>query len=232
MLFQQLFDKESFTYTYLLGEPAQRQAVLIDPVQEHVPLYLSLLKERNLSLAYILETHVHADHVTGAADLRAATKAWLAVGKYAGAGCADLQIEDGDHIRFGGETIRAIATPGHTAGCISYLWQDRVFTGDTLLIDGCGRTDFQGGDAGTLYDSVTRKLFTLPGETLVYPAHDYRQRHVSSIAQERETNPRLAGKSRDEFVALMARLDLPKPKRMERAVAANQHRGRNSTPLL
>jgi sulfur dioxygenase len=229
MLFQQLFDKASATYTYLLGDPAGGQAVLIDPVQEHVPLYLSLVRELNLVLAYILETHVHADHVTGGADLRAATGAKLAVGKHTGAACADIQIEDGDRLQFGEEVLEAIATPGHTPGCMSYLWHDRVFTGDALLIAGCGRTDFQGGDAGTLYDSVTRKLFTLPGETLVYPGHDYRQRHVSSIAQERDTNPRLAGKSRDEFVALMAKLDLPEPKLMEQAVAANQRCGRSDT---
>lgn len=226
MYFRQLFDEFSSTYTYLLGDMATREAVLIDPVQAHNDMYLSLLNEQDLKLKYILETHVHADHITGASALRAATGAQAAISAQAGASCADIQLESYDVLIFGNEQIKVLATPGHTAGCISYLWRDRVFTGDALLIGGCGRTDFQGGDAGTLYDSITRQIWPLADETLIYPGHDYHHKHVSSVAQERETNPRLSGKSRDEFIAIMNHLKLPMPKLIAVTVPVNRQCGK------
>ncbi|MEQ1666856.1 MAG: MBL fold metallo-hydrolase [Sulfuriferula sp.] len=226
MYFRQLFDALSSTYTYLLGDAITREAVLIDPVQAHNDMYLSLLNEQDLTLKYILETHVHADHITGASALRAATGAQAAISAQAGASCADIQLACGDVLIFGNEQVNVLATPGHTAGCISYLWRDRVFTGDALLIGGCGRTDFQGGDAGALYDSITRQIWPLADETLIYPGHDYHHKHVSSVAQERETNPRLSGKSRDEFIAIMNNLELPMPKLIAVAVPVNQQCGK------
>lgn len=221
--FRQLFDEESATLTYIIGDVAAREAVVIDPVREQVDAVLATLKSMHpdMKLRYIVETHVHADHITGANRLKNETGAHAVVSRHGGAACAEVQIDDGAEIHFGSETLRAIATPGHTAGCVSYLWRDRLFTGDTLLIGGCGRTDFQGGDAGLLYDSIVGKLFSLPGETLVYPGHDYNLRRVSSIEQERLSNPRLAGKSRAEFIAIMQNLNLPRPKRIDEAVPAN-----------
>lgn len=173
-------------------------------------------------LKYSLETHVHADHITGGGLLRQKTNALTGVAGACGAETADLQLKDGDVIAFAQETIKAIATPGHTPGSISYLWRDRLFTGDTLLINGCGRTDFQGGSAIAMYDSIVNKLFTLPEDTLVYPGHDYNGRRVSCIGQEKAINPRLAGKTRDEFVEIMNNLNLPKPKMIDIAVPANR----------
>lgn len=226
IVFRQLFDEESCTLTYLLADPMTGDAVLIDTVREHVGNYASLLSEMNLRLSWVLETHVHADHVTGAAGLKELTGARSVTGRHAGARCADVLAEDGDTIVFGNEVIRVIPTPGHTPGCITYQWRDRLFTGDALLIGGCGRTDFQGGDAGRLYDSLVTRLFTLHNETLVYPGHDYKGLRVSSIGQERTTNPRLAGRSRDEFIDLMGKLDLPPPRRFGEALAANLRCGR------
>lgn len=220
-MFRQLFDDVSSTYTYLVVDGATRSAVLIDPVLERVAEYLELLEPDGVRLAWVLDTHVHADHVTAAAELRRLTGARAAVGAACGATNYDRQLVDGDTIEVGAERIRAIATPGHTPGGMSYLWRDRVFTGDALLIGGCGRTDFQGGDPEALYRSITGRLFALDPDTLVYPGHDYQGRRVSSIAQERATNPRLAGKTLEQFVAIMRGLALPKPKKLEIAVPAN-----------
>jgi glyoxylase-like metal-dependent hydrolase (beta-lactamase superfamily II) len=226
-LFKQLFDAATFTYTYVLADAVTRDAILIDPVQEHTDEYIGLIEGNGLTLRYILETHVHADHVTAVAKLKARyTEAKSVVSEHGGAPCADVKIKDGDMVVFGNEVVRVLATPGHTPGCVSYQWRDRVFTGDALLIGGCGRTDFQGGDAGRLYDSITGRIFTLAPETLIFPGHDYNGRFVSNVAQEMTGNPRLAGKSRDEFIAIMNQLDLPKPKLIDVAVPANQQCGR------
>ncbi len=221
VLFKQLFDEISSTYTYLLADPHTRDAVLIDPVREQLERDLFVLREHALQLRYVLETHVHADHVTGAGLLRERTGARMAVGAECGAECADLQLQDGQLIRFGGEEIRVLSTPGHTPGSVTYQWRDRLFTGDALLIGACGRTDFQNGSADALYDSLLR-LMALEDETLVYPGHDYNGRTVSSIGEERRSNPYIARKSREEFVETMARLNLPKPRLIDIAVPANR----------
>ncbi|MFI3119589.1 MAG: rhodanese-like domain-containing protein [Methylococcaceae bacterium] len=226
MLFKQLFDQETWTYTYLIADPVTKEAVFIDPVNTHIDAYMALLSEHGLHLKYTLETHVHADHITASGLLRQRLGAQTGVSELCGATTADVQIKDGDVFEFGqNERIKVIATPGHTPGSISFLWRDRVFTGDALLIGGCGRTDFQGGDAGAQYDGITQRLFTLADETLVYPGHDYQQRWVSSIAQERTTNPRLAGKTREEFIEIMHHLNLPKPRLIDEAVPANRYCG-------
>ncbi len=223
MLFRQLFDAETWTYTYLLGCEQTKEAVFIDPVNTHIEEYLGLLKQHGLTLKYTLETHVHADHVTASGMLRQRTGAATGVSQLCGAEGASLKLQDNQVLTFaGGETITVMATPGHTAGSISFLWRDRVFTGDSLFINGCGRTDFQSGDAGKLYDAITERLFTLPGETLVYPGHDYNKRWVSSIEQERTTNARLAGKTRAEFIEIMNNLNLPRPRLIDQAVPANR----------
>ncbi len=222
MIFKQLFDTESSTYTYFIADTKAGEAVFIDPVDTHVEDYLALLKQYQCTLKYSLETHVHADHITGGGLLRQKTNALTAVAGACGAQTADLQLNDGDVIEFAQETIKVIATPGHTPGSTSYLWRDRLFTGDALLINGCGRTDFQGGSAIAMYDSIVNKLFTLPDDTLVYPGHDYHGRRVSSVAQEKAINSRLAGKTRDEFVEIMNNLNLPKPRLIDIAVPANR----------
>jgi glyoxylase-like metal-dependent hydrolase (beta-lactamase superfamily II)/rhodanese-related sulfurtransferase len=226
MIFKQLFDAETWTYTYLIADPVSHEAVFIDPVNTHIDDYIALLDAHGLQLKYSLETHVHADHITASGLLRQRLGAQTAVSQLCGAGNADIQIQDGDIFAFGDdEQLKVIATPGHTPGSISFLWRDRVFSGDSLFIGGCGRTDFQGGDAGALYDCITQRLFTLPDETLVYPGHDYQGRWVSSIKQERTSNPRLAGKSRAEFIDIMANLNLPKPRLIDEAVPANRYCG-------
>ncbi|HAZ61231.1 MAG TPA: Zn-dependent hydrolase [Gammaproteobacteria bacterium] len=225
MHLRQYFDPTSSTLTYLLADPARGVAVLIDPVLEHVEDYIRTLEQGGLRLTHSLETHVHADHVTAGGALRQRLGNLTAVGQACGATAADLQLEGGERLPCGDLTIEVISTPGHTPGSVSFRVQDRVFTGDALLIGGCGRTDFQGGDAGTLYDSITERLFTLPDETLVYPGHDYRGRRVSCIGEERSINPRLAGKSRAEFIALMQALALPKPRLIDLAVPANRRCG-------
>ncbi|OBS09519.1 MBL fold metallo-hydrolase [Acidihalobacter prosperus] len=224
-LFRQLFDDDSSTLSYLIADEVSREALIIDPVLGQVARDLALIRECGLTLRHVVETHVHADHVTGAARLREATGASVVVGAAAGVDCADRAIGNGETLQLGGETLIAMATPGHTRGCTSYRWRDRVFTGDTLLIGGCGRTDFQQGDAGQLYDSLQR-LLALPGETLVYPAHDYAGRRVSCIDEERRLNSRIAGRDREAFVALMGGLRLPYPRRIDEALPANEACGR------
>lgn len=223
MIFRQLFDRESSTFTYLVADEASGEAALVDPVIEQVERDLGLVRDLGLRLVAVLDTHVHADHVTGAGTLRQRTQARTFVSAAGGAPCADVLVRDGDVVTLGELTIRALATPGHTNGCVSYLADGRVFTGDTLLVRGCGRTDFQDGDAATLYRSVHEKLFTLPDATLVYPGHDYRGFTCSSIGEEKNLNPRLGrGVTLEAFVATMKALDLPPPAKIHEAVPANR----------
>jgi glyoxylase-like metal-dependent hydrolase (beta-lactamase superfamily II) len=214
----QLFDPASSTFTYVLADTAHRAAIIIDPVAEQLQRDLGLLAAEDLTLLYVLETHTHADHITSAGTLSQLTGALAAAPSGCGILPADRQLVDGDLLRFGEEQLRALHTPGHTAGSMSYLWRDCVFTG-------CGRTDFQSGDAGAMYDSITQRLFALPDDTLVYPAHDYTGRTASSIGHEKRHNPRIAGRSRDEFIALMASLQLPPPRMIDVAVPANRRLG-------
>ncbi len=231
LLFRQLFDAESSTYTYLIADVPTKSAILVDPVLEQVDRDLKLLQELGHSLRYCLETHVHADHITGTARLREATGCKGIVPEHAHNDCADRFIRDGETLVLGQNTIEAIATPGHTDSHTAYLVNnDRVLTGDALLIRGCGRTDFQSGDAGTLFDSVTKKLFTLPDETLVYPAHDYRGHTVSTIGEEKQWNARFAGRDRPDFIEFMTHLVLPQPKKIMEAVPANEHCGNVPVP--
>lgn len=223
MIFHQLYEPESSTYTYLLGDRDSKEAILIDPVLEMVERDLKLVKELGLTLKYIVDTHVHADHITAAGELRKRTGAKTALCYRAGVDCADIPLREGDRLQFGAETLKVLETPGHTSTCVSLLARDRVFTGDTLLIRGCGRTDFQEGSSETLFESVTLKLFTLAGETLVYPGHDYKGHTSSTIEQERLLNPRLgSGKSKAQFVEIMSNLKLQYPKKIDIAVPANQ----------
>lgn len=221
MLLRQLFDPESSTYSYLVADEASGEAALIDPVREQIERDLGLVAELGLRLRWVLETHVHADHVTAAGALRERTGA-RTVASTTGAPCIDVRLAHGERLPLGALEIVALETPGHTDDGLSYLVGAHVFTGDTLLIRGCGRADFQNGDAGALYDSITRTLFTLPGDTAVWPGHDYRGFTSSTIAEERQSNPRLAGRTRDEFIALMAGLRLPPPKRLAESVPANR----------
>lgn len=227
MIFRQLFEPQSSTYTYLLGDPASGRALLIDPVIETAEQELALVQELGLTLACTLETHVHADHLTAAYRLKELTGSRIAGPAHDRLLCRDLWVEDGVPFELGAVTLLPLFTPGHTATHYCYLQQHgdtaRVFTGDALLIDACGRTDFQGGDAAELYRSVHTRLFTLPDDTLVYPGHDYEGRRVSTIRQEKDRNPRLGGdRPLEEFVAIMDGLDLPYPKRMDLAVPANE----------
>ena len=225
MFFKQLFDPASSTLTYLIADDTSHEAVLIDPVTEQLERDSRLLREHGLALKYTLETHVHADHVTAAHALKQATGAQTAVCRDCNAQGYDRLLQDGDVILFGHEEILTIATPGHTPGSVSYLWRDRVFTGDTLLIGGCGRTDFQNGSAEALWSSITEKLFALDEQILVYPAHDYKGRRVSSIGEEKRFNARVSGKTREEFVSIMNNLNLPMPARIHEAVPANLEGG-------
>lgn len=223
MIFEQFFEPVSSTFTYLLACEKTRQAVLIDPVESETARYLAALRERSLSLVYTLETHVHADHVTAADTLRKRLGSKSVVHRDAGAMCGDLLVTDGIHLAVGSLDIEVRYTPGHTNGCVSYYVGDRIFTGDALLIDGCGRTDFQQGDAGQLYDSIHSKIFTLPEDTLVYPGHDYHGNTVSTVGHEKRENKRLGcATSRKAFIALMANLKLAYPKQIDVALPANQ----------
>ena len=226
MIFRQLFEPVSSTYTYLLGSEETGEAILIDPVIVTQDRDLAEVAKLGLKLAWTVDTHVHADHITGAMELRKRTGCKIAAPAPEGVACVDLPLQEGQRLQVGGIVLKPLHTPGHTSGHFAYVVDGRVFTGDALLIDGCGRTDFQNGDSATLYDSVHRKLFTLPDDTLVYPAHDYQNRHVSSIAQEKARNPRLGqGKSVEEFRAIMAGLNLPYPNFIDYAVPGNKQCG-------
>lgn len=224
LIFRQLFDPPSSTYTYLLADEKSRDGVLIDPVFEQVRRDSALLTELGLNLQYTLETHVHADHVTGAWLLRQRTGSRIVVSAKSEADGADLRVAHGDKLTVGGRCLNVRATPGHTHGCVTFVLDDETmaFTGDCLLIRGCGRTDFQGGDAHALYQSVHGQVFTLPAACLLYPGHDYRGLSVTSVAEERRFNPRLGGEtSEEDFVGYMHNLGLPHPKQIDIAVPAN-----------
>ena len=230
MIFKQLFEKQSYTYTYLLGCPTTGQAILLDPVLETVERDLDVIKELGLTLHSALETHIHADHITGGVKLRALTDCKIAGAALDNLSCRDIGIKEGEAFKVGDITLHPLFTPGHTATHHAYLidngTQKMLFSGDALLIEACGRTDFQEGDAGTLYDSVKTKFFTLPGETLVYPGHDYDDRTVSTIAQERQRNPRLTDSiEREQFIKIMDNLDLPYPHKIEYALPGNKQCG-------
>ena len=220
--FRQLFDNETSTYTYVIADNQSRDAIIIDSVLEQAERDIELLEQWELNLKYTLDTHIHADHVTGADRLRKAMGAKTAVGKASGVHCADLLLEDGDGIEVGGLTLTAISTPGHTDSCTSFVLDSFVFTGDCLLIRGCGRTDFQQGDSRKLYQSVTDKLWKLPDATRVYPGHNYRGIPFSTIGEEKCHNPRLKeGTTEEQFVTIMKNLSLDPPKKIEIAVPRN-----------
>ena len=226
MLFRQLYHIGSGSYTYLVAGRAGGEALVIDPVLEQVERYLTLLGELDLTLAKVLDTHVHADHVSGMGALRDRTKCVTVMGAEAPVDVVSMRVRDGDAIEIEGVRLRALHTPGHTSESYSFVMDDRVFTGDTLLIRGTGRTDFQNGDPLAQYDSLFGKLLTLPDETLVYPGHDYKGDTVSTIGEERRFNPRLQVASPDEYAAVMNALDLADPKMMDVAVPANLSVGR------
>lgn len=233
--FRQLFDEESSTYTYLLWDmaSASKDAILIDPVDTQVDRDLKVISDENLTLIYGINTHAHADHITGTGLLKQKVNGEegqqvKSIISTASKAQGDIKVGSGDKIKFGSKYITVRATPGHTEGCVSYVTQDEkmVFTGDALLIQGCGRTDFQGGSASTLYDSVHSQLFTLPDDCTVYPAHDYKGRKSTKIGVEKETNPRLgASKTKEEFIGIMDNLNLSYPKKIDVAVPANMRCG-------
>jgi len=226
MQIRQLFDAESSTFSYLVWDNYSREAALIDPVKTQVRRDIQLMRELGLTLKYTLETHIHADHVTGSGLLREALKSLVMVHENSRTKCADVLIKGGDSIPLGTERINVINTPGHTDSDVSYQVRGAVFTGDSLLIRGCGRTDFQSGNAALLYQSVRQQLFTLPGDTIVYPGHDYQGRSCSTIAEEMTHNPRLGlDKSLEEFIDIMNSLELAPPNRIHEALPSNLHCG-------
>lgn len=227
MFFKQLKDQETSTYTYVLADENTKEAIIIDSVLEHVDEYLELLRKHEWQLKYVLDTHIHADHITGSGLLREKTGAETVLGEYAKAECVSIKLKDGETLKFGNFTIKAIHTPGHTLCHVAYLVEDRLFTGDALLIEGCGRTDFQGGSAEQLWHSITEKVFKLSPDTLIYPGHDYKMKRVSNVQQEIDLNPRFKDQTKASFVELMNNLNLPDPKKIHEAVPANEKCGLN-----
>jgi sulfur dioxygenase len=225
MIFRQIFDSVSSTYTYLLASRRGGEALIIDPVLDKVDRYIQLLQELDLKLVKAVDTHLHADHITGLGALRDRTRCITVMGEQSRVDVVSMRVTEGDRIEIEGLNLDVLYTPGHTDDSYSFLLADRVFTGDTLLIRGTGRTDFQNGDAGAQYDSIFGKLLKLPDETLVFPAHDYKGDTVSTIAEERAFNPRLRVGSKQEYVEQMGKLNLPNPKMMDVAVPANMRVG-------
>ncbi|MCG8338816.1 MAG: MBL fold metallo-hydrolase [Proteobacteria bacterium] len=222
-----LFEEETCTHTFLLYDSRSMEGVLIDAVKEMMDRDINLIKELGVDLKYLLETHVHADHITSASEIRDRLGALVIYGASAGVDCADLILEDGEELAFGQFIVKAISTPGHTDGCTTYQIENMIFTGDTLLIRGCGRTDFQQGSSENLYNSVNNKLFTLPDDTIVYPAHDYKGMWSSTIGEEKKHNPRLgSGKTLEEFVVIMDNLNLAYPQKIDESVPANMKCGK------
>ena len=221
MIFKQLFDDKSSTYTYILASDKGREALIIDPVIEHTNKYLNVLNELDLKLVKVIDTHIHADHVTGLNELSKKTNCTKIMGEKSKSEVVDLHVKEDDRIKIDNIELKVIYTPGHTDCSYSYLMNDRVFTGDTLLINGTGRTDFQNGSSYDAYDSLFNKLLKLPEKTLVYPAHDYNGKKFSTIENEKNNNPRLQVKSKDEYAEIMRNLNLSNPKMMDIAVPAN-----------
>src|SRR5260370_28991772 len=225
MIFRQLFDSVSGTYTYLMASPHGGEALIIDPVLEKVDRYLQLIHELDLKLVKAVDTHLHADHITGLGALRDKTHCITVMGEQTKADTVSMRLADGDKLTIEGVALDVIYTPGHTDDSYSFIMPDRVFTGDTLLIRGTGRTDFQNGDPRAQYDSIFNKLLKLPDETMIFPAHDYKGETVSTIGEEKMFNPRLQLKSVDQYDQLMNNLNLPNPKMMDVAVPANMRDG-------
>jgi glyoxylase-like metal-dependent hydrolase (beta-lactamase superfamily II)/rhodanese-related sulfurtransferase len=231
MIFRQLFDSVSGTYSYLLASRAGGEALILDPVLEKADRYCQLLRELDLRLVKAVDTHLHADHVTGLGELRDRTQCITIMGEQSKADVVSMRVSDGDKVMIEGLSLDVMYTPGHTDDSYSYLMGDRVFTGDTLLIRGTGRTDFQNGSSRAQYESIFNRLLKLPDETMVFPAHDYKGDTVSTIGEERRYNPRLQVRSVDEYIELMANLKLPNPKMMDVAVPANMHVGLHQEDL-
>jgi len=225
MIFKQIFDKKSSTYTYLIASAKGREALIIDPVIENVEEYISLLNELDLKLVKVIDTHIHADHVTGASKLKDITKCSTIMGDHTPAESVEIKVKDDEYINLDNLKIRAMYTPGHTSDSYSFLMNNYLFSGDTLLINGTGRTDFQNGNAKDAYNSIFNKLLKLPEETLLYPAHDYKGEKVSTIGKEKKQNPRLQVNSVDEYIEIMNNLDLKKPTELETNVARNINLG-------
>ena len=227
MIFKQLFDTRSSTYTYLISSGKGREALIIDPVIENVTEYISLLKELDLKLVKVIDTHIHADHVTGASKLKDITKCSTIMGAHTPAESVEIKVKDDEYIDVDNLRIRAMYTPGHTSDSYSFLMNNYLFSGDTLLINGTGRTDFQNGNAKDAYNSIFNKLLKLPEETLLYPAHDYKGEKVSTIGKEKKQNPRLQINNVDEYVEIMSNLNLSKPELIDSNVSRNIKLGAN-----
>ena len=225
MIFKQLFDQKSSTYTYLIASSKGREALIIDPVLDNVEDYLKLLADLDLKLVKVIDTHIHADHVTGASKLKNKTKCSTIMGENTPADSVEIKVKDDEYINLDNLKIRAMYTPGHTSDSYSFLMDNYLFSGDTLLINGTGRTDFQNGDAKDAYNSIFNKLLKLPDETLLYPAHDYKGEKVSTIGKEKKYNPRLQINSVDEYVDIMNNLSLKKPTEIENNVSRNINLG-------
>lgn len=229
-IFYQLFEAESSTYTYLIADSITKEAALIDSVVETVDRDLKLVEELDLKLKFVLDTHIHADHITAAGKIRTRTSAKSVISAAAQVNCADISLKDQEELFLGKKSVKALSTPGHTNSCMSYLFEGRVFTGDSLMIRATGRTDFQQGSAATLYESIHQKLFTLPDNTEVYPAHDYKGQTHSTVGMEKKFNSRIAlGTSKDQFIQIMADLKLAQPKKINEAVPANLACGQVAT---
>ena len=227
MIFKQLFDTRSSTYTYLISSGKGREALIIDPVIENVTKYISLLKELDLKLVKVIDTHIHADHVTGASKLKDITKCSTIMGAHTPAESVEIKVKDDEYIDVDNLKIRAMYTPGHTSDSYSFLMNNYLFSGDTLLINGTGRTDFQNGNAKDAYNSIFNKLLKLPEETFLYPAHDYKGEKVSTIGKEKKQNPRLQINNVDEYVEIMSNLNLSKPELIDSNVSRNIKLGAN-----
>ena len=225
MIFKQLFDTKSSTYTYLISSGKGREALIIDPVLENVGQYIDTLKELDLKLVKVIDTHIHADHVTGASKLKDVTKCSTIMGDHTPAISVEIKVKDDEYINLDNLKIRAMYTPGHTSDSYSFLMDNYLFSGDTLLINGTGRTDFQNGSSKDAYNSIFNKLLKLPEETLLYPAHDYKGEKVSTIGKEKKQNPRLQVNSVDEYVDIMDNLNLKKPAEIETNVSRNINLG-------